>query len=276
MEQIHNFKYVSKKEVRLREVYKDAVDLIRETQDMVRDEFSFQYHAVGSYSRNMVTHDPSSNVGFDLDFDLVVNDPEDWFTAKEIKNILQQAMKQIARKHGYDFPEDSTRVLTLKCKDRKHAKILHSIDFAITKKYMDDEGCVERKLIRYDKKANRYNWCELPSGEYDLQARIDWLKSEQLWGELRKRYLDKKKNNTNSALHSRQLFSMTVNELLQSAGYFSEAESIQSDTLSSGKLSYGTAATLYREFGFPVIGRLRSASEIARDNMLKTFPMDMR
>ena len=44
----HDFKYVKKDDPQLRTVYADAVSLIREVQDAVRDRFTFQYRAVGS------------------------------------------------------------------------------------------------------------------------------------------------------------------------------------------------------------------------------------
>lgn len=220
----YDFRYVSKKDPRLRMVYADAVNLIREIQDAVRGRFTFQYRPVGSYSRNMVTEDTKSNTGFDLDFDLIINNPDEQYTAKEIKNTLQRAMNQVAKRHGYDFPEDSTRVLTIKCKDRKNARILHSIDFAITNECVDENGCIRRESVRYDKEKNRYIWCEQPSGAYDLPDRMDLLKEEGLWGKLTAYYLKKKNENENPGLHSRQLFSMAVNELLQKSGLICEDE----------------------------------------------------
>lgn len=214
----HDFKYVKKKDPRLRAVFADAVSLIREVQDAVRGRFTFQYRVEGSYRWNTVTYDTKSNIGYDLDFDLIVNDPEERYTAKKIKKTLQGAMNQIAQKHGYDFPEDSTRVLTLKCKDRKNSKILHGIDFAIINEYVDEDDCYRREYIHYDKKKNQYIWCEQPSGEYRLPDRIKLLKDEGLWDELTKYYRKKKNENENPDLHSRQLFSMAVNETIQKYG----------------------------------------------------------
>lgn len=214
----HDFKYVPKKDPHLKAVFADAVELIREIQDAVRDEFTFQYRVVGSYRRNMVTYDAKSNTGYDLDFDLIINDEDERFTAKEIKKILQRAMNQAAKRHGYDFPEDSTRVLTMKCKDRKNSKVLHSIDFAVTNEYIDEDGYIGRQYSHYDKSANRYIWCEQPNGEYDLPDRMDLIKDEGLWDELKRYYLKKKNENDDPNLHSRQLFSMAVNELFQRFG----------------------------------------------------------
>ena len=229
----HDFKYVKKDDPQFRTVYADAVSLIREVQDAVRDRFTFQYRAVGSYSRNMVTYDAKSNTGYDLDFDLIVNDDDERYTAKKIKEFLRAVMNQAAKKYGYDFPEDSTRVLTMKCKDRKNSKILHSIDFAITNEYTDEAGVDRRAYIHFAKKTNQYIWCEQPSGAYKLPERIAMLKSEQLWSELREHYRKKKNENDNPKLHSRQLFSMAVNDLILKYGLESEGE--QEDPVYAGQ-----------------------------------------
>ena len=214
----HDFRYVSKRDPHLRTVFKNAENLIREVQDAVRGNFTFQYRVVGSYARNMVTYDAKSNTGYDFDFDLIINNEDERYSAKEIKKILQRAMGMVAKRYGYDFPEDSTRVLTMKCKDQKNSKILHSIDFAITNEYTDEDGNDRREYIHFDKKRNQYIWCEQPSGEYNLPDRVTLLRDEGLWGELREYYLKKKNKNDNPDLHSRQLFSMAVNELIQRFG----------------------------------------------------------
>lgn len=225
----HSFKYVSKSDPHLKAAHKDAINLIKEVQNEVRSQLTFQYESVGSYVRNMVTYDAKSNIGYDLDFNLIVNDDQNQYSAKQIKNALQRAMNAVAQKHGYDYPEDSTRVLTLKCKDREHSKIRHSIDFAIIKDHIDKDGDIRRVCIQFDKRKSRYIWCEQPSGEYDLPERIALLKEEELWDELREYYLEKKNMNEDPDLHSRQLFSMAVNELMQKNGLLDEANYEKAD-----------------------------------------------
>ncbi len=126
---MHDFHYVSKKKAA--PVKADLLDLIHEVQDIVRDEFTFQYEFVGSSSRNMITYDEKSNIGFDFDVNFYVNDDDEEYKPKEIRSIIRNAINRVALSHGYDYCEDSTRVLTIKQKDYKHSKILHSCDFAI-------------------------------------------------------------------------------------------------------------------------------------------------
>ena len=97
---MHDFRYVSKKKAA--PVKADLLDLIHEVQDIVRDEFTFHYEFVGSSSRNMITYDAKSNIGFDFDINLHVNDDNEDYTPKEIRSIIRNAINRIAISHGYD------------------------------------------------------------------------------------------------------------------------------------------------------------------------------
>ena len=96
----------------------------------------------------MVTYDVESNVGFDLDVNIYVNDDECRFSAKEIKTKIMLALNKVVHYYGYDNVEDSTRVITIKVKDKENSKILHSCDFAIVNDYTDDEVFMERATTR--------------------------------------------------------------------------------------------------------------------------------
>lgn len=126
---MHDFCYVSKKEAA--PVKAELLDIIHEVQDIVRDDFTFQFTFIGSSSRNMITYDRKSNIGFDFDINIEVNDDDENYEPKEIRTIIRKALDKVARQYGYDYCEDSTRVLTIKKKDRPNSRIIHSCDFAI-------------------------------------------------------------------------------------------------------------------------------------------------
>ena len=69
---MYNFKYVTKAEAR--KVRENLEKLVHEVQDEVRDNFTFRYYFIGSSARNMITYDPTTNIGFDFDVNLEVND----------------------------------------------------------------------------------------------------------------------------------------------------------------------------------------------------------
>lgn len=216
----HDFCYISKKNPDVKAAYSDLLRLIHEVQDLVRDKFTFQYRPVGSYERNMITYDSKSNVGYDFDFDIEVNDDEGEYSPKEIKNILQRAFNRVVQKYGYDFAEDSTRVLTIKRKDRKKAIIIHSCDFAIVNNYIDEDGYACQEYIHFNKKQNTYSWCEQPDGYYLLLEKIQWIKANDLWEEMRLLYIQKKNNNEDPHVHSRSIFACTVHQICQQNGFY--------------------------------------------------------
>ena len=210
---MYNFKYVSKEESE--PVKQDLISLIRKVQDLVREHFTFQFRFIGSTERNMITCDKDSNIGFDFDVNFEIYD-DNGYNAKEIRNIVRRAIDKVAYMYGYDYAEDSTRVLTIKVKDRFYSRIIHSCDFCIVHNYGDEQ----QEYIRFNKVSQTYGWVEQGKGYYMLQDKIDFLKENRLWNKLRTHYLYKKNINTNLNKHSRTIFAEAVNEMCQKNGYF--------------------------------------------------------
>ena len=110
-------KYVKKEE--WQPVRDELYEIIHKLQDEVREYFTFQYHFVGSSKRNMITRGKNPNTGFDFDVNIEVNDPDEDYSAEEIRNILRNGLGRVTNPYGrsifgYDYTEDSTRVLTIK------------------------------------------------------------------------------------------------------------------------------------------------------------------
>ena len=211
---MHDFEYVPNEE--WEPVRDELLDIIHLLQDEVREHFTFQYHFVGSSKRRMITRDQNSNIGFDFDVNIEVNDPDEDYSAEEIRNILHKGLDRVTNPYGfsifgYDYTEDSTRVLTIKVKDKAHSCILHSCDFCIV--YECDDG--RQQYIRYNKKQNSYSWEYQPKGYMELPAKIEWIKEHRLWQQVRDHYLYKKNTNDNPNKHSRTIFAETVHEVWQ-------------------------------------------------------------
>lgn len=183
---MYHFQYVSKNEIA--SLKNQVIELIGLVQDEIRDYFTFQYKFIGSVKLNMVTCDVKSNIGFDFDVNIMVNDDDEEYSAKNIKQILMKAFNKYAYKYHYDFCEDSTRVFTIKVKDRKNSRILHSCDFAIVNNYSDNL----QEYIRFNKKSNSYDWTEQSDGFYLLPEKIQFCKDNSLWTEVREIYIEKK------------------------------------------------------------------------------------
>lgn len=109
---MHDFRYVTKNDAKL--IKEELYQILYEVQDLVRDNFTFSFRPIGSSSRNMITHDTKSNIGFDFDINLEINDDNGDFEPKEIRTIMRNAINRVAPYYGYKSCEDSTRVLTIK------------------------------------------------------------------------------------------------------------------------------------------------------------------
>lgn len=215
----HDFHYISKEDPKVVKAYDDILNILKEVQDLVREEFTFRFDVVGSYKSNMITYDAKSNVGYDFDIDIEVNDSSK-YPPKKLKNMLQKAIGDVCTKYGYDYPEDSTRVLTIKMKNREKSRIIHSCDFAIVNNYIDNEGYEGQEYIHYVKAHEKYIWCKQPKGYYMLPDKVDWIKENGLWDALRDLYIEKKNKNDDPNVHSRSIFAITVHEICQKYGFY--------------------------------------------------------
>lgn len=210
---MHDFRYVTKKQAQ--PIKDELYQILYMVQDLVRDNFTFSFTPIGSSSRNMITCDAKSNIGFDFDINIEVNDDNEDFEPKEIRTIIRTAIDRVAPRYRYKSCEDSTRVLTIKKVDTSHSRIIHSCDFAIV--YNCTDG--RQQYIRFNKDNNYYYWEYQGKGFVGLEKKMDWLKRENLWGELQDYYIYKKNCNDNPDKHSRSIFAESINEMCQKNGY---------------------------------------------------------
>lgn len=206
---MHDFIYVDPEEVKT--VRDELFEIIHEVQEIVSDNFTFQFKPVGSYKQNMITYDRKSNIGFDFDFDLEINDDEENYSPEDIRHIIKNAIDRVAPRYGYKCCEDSTRVLTINKVNTFTSSILHSCDFALV--HNCDNG--RQQYIRFNKKNNNYTWEFQGKGFKNLEKKIKWLKANNLWGELRDYYIDKKNDNDDPDKHSRSILAESINEMYQ-------------------------------------------------------------
>lgn len=214
---MYHFEFVSKE---TRAPVKDVlISIIRETQALLRNDLPFHYYFVGSDRRDMVTCDPTANTGYDFDVNLELQGGGGPEEPDQIKAKFIQALNQTARRYGYDYAEDSTRVITLKFKDRRNARILHSCDFAIVRNYTDEKGRAHREYIHFSKKQNRCFWKQRSGPQNKLLQKAQWLKDHGYYEEMRKLYLEKKNHDLGLRKRSRSLYAEAVHETCQKHGF---------------------------------------------------------
>lgn len=206
---MYDFVYVTKASAK--PVRDELYEIIREVHKIVKPDFTFQHKLVGSASRNMITYDRKSNIGFDFDFDFEINDDDEEYSAEEIRHIIKNAIDQVAPKYGYKYCEDSTRVLTIKKVNTFTSQIIHSCDFAVV--YNCSDG--RQQYIRFNKDHHNYTWEYQGKGFKNLENKIAWLKANGYWGELQDYYIYKKNMNNNSDKHSRSILAESINEMYQ-------------------------------------------------------------
>ncbi len=205
---VHDYQFVPRAE--WLPVRKELEELIHCVQNEVRKYFTFSYTYVGSSHRNLITRDNKSNIGYDFDVNLHINDDNDDYTPKQIRTILRNALDKHSYKYGYGHCEDSTRVLTIKSKDTFFSRIKHSCDFCIV--FDCNDG--RQQYIHFNKKQNAYNWYFLPVSNNELENRAQWIKDHGHWQELKSLYLFKKNNNTDPNKKSRSLYAEAINEII--------------------------------------------------------------
>lgn len=202
---MHDFRYVSKSEYK--PLKNQIIELLYDVQDEVRSYFTFRFDFIGSTKRNMITQDIKSNIGFDFDVNIEVNDDDEDYTATDIRNKLRNAITKVSRNYGFTKCEDSTRVITIKKANRWYSTIEHSCDFAVV---------YGSQYIRYNKGGQKYSWESQSKGYINIEQRADTLKNDKnkkYWNEVREVYIDKKNRNTNPDKHSRSIYAETINEV---------------------------------------------------------------
>lgn len=211
---MHNFTYVSKKEAAPHK--KNLVELIHAVQKEVKKHFTFNFTFIGSSSRNMITCEKNGNFGYDFDVNIAPNDPNEDYSATEIRNIIFEAIRKHMARFGYSAIEQSTSVITIRAVDRKNSRREHSCDLAIV--FNCDNG--QQQYIKCDKNKQKYVK-EIRGGKYNIDDKLEWIHSNNLMSELRKRYL-KYKNANNLDKRSRTIFAEAVNDLCNEKGYKSK------------------------------------------------------
>ena len=214
---MNHFEYVSKS--KYMPVKKELIKIINQVQDELREQFTFDYKFIGSSSRNMITYDPKTNKGYDFDINIEVNDFDEYYSAKELKEILINTFNQVIKlTYPYASCQNNTRVFTIKVYEEnpcciniialRSPKIEYSCDFAIVNTIND----YQQEYIRFNKNTHEYSW-QMQCKGYLLSKKEAYIKKNKLTNELRKIYLDKKNFNTNPNKKSRAFYAEAVNEL---------------------------------------------------------------
>ena len=186
------YHYIEDKEFlkNLRSVCSDIVNQL--VQQINNDgELLVEAHLVGSGARNMVTQ--NANEPVDLDYNLCIVDTfgMDINDGRCLKEYIRKRFNIVLKRNGWGDCGDSTSVLTTEKRPfPKGNKTKFSIDLAIVQKQGDSWfRLIHRKtgFVHLD----QWYWNEAPHSN-GLSKRVNTLKRNDLWTEVRAVYLRKK------------------------------------------------------------------------------------
>lgn len=186
------YHYIQDKEF-LKRLKATCHDIINQLVQSINNDSVMTVKAclIGSGAKNLITQ--NENEPIDLDYNLCIVSAKSIsiLDCREIKEYVRKQFNKVLCSNGWDDCEDSTSALTTKERVfKKGNQTAFSIDLAITCKYLNNW---QRLIHQKTGFANldRYYWNEVQdSGR--LEEKVRALKSENLWGEVRDTYLDKK------------------------------------------------------------------------------------
>lgn len=186
------YHYIEDKEFlkNLRSVCSDIVNQL--VQQINNDgELLVEAHLVGSGARNMVTQ--NANEPIDLDYNLCIVDTfgMDINDGRCLKEYIRKHFNIVLKRNGWGDCGDSTSALTTKKRSfPKGNKTKFSIDLAILQE-RDHRWfrLIHRKTVLVH--LDQWYWNEAPHSN-GLSKRVNTLKRNDLWTEVREVYLRKK------------------------------------------------------------------------------------
>lgn len=201
-----------------RPVRVEIEQIINRVQDILRNDFTFRFQLVGSGKKHLITRIKNGNKGFDFDYNLILNCESGYcWKPKFAKEKLLNAFDQAICGTEFDHPENSTTSITIKVKDTKNSRIIHSCDFAVIYyPELEDDEYPYFKYIRNNKKKGQsnYSW-EKRNFSVNIDYKFEWLKEniEGYWEAIKEEYLKVKNSNKDPNKHSFQLYFETINNL---------------------------------------------------------------
>ena len=208
------YEYVNKDEYR--PVREELENIIKKTQRILKKKagITFQFELIGSGSKHLITRVKGGNKGFDFDYNIIINNDDDgvWkadYARKEFTKALDEAIKGTK----YSHPENQSVAITIKVKDTKNSKILHSCDFAVV--YYPGDVNDGHMCSKMNLETNKCIW-NMRKYTKDYLDKLDWLKDNvsKYWDKVKIEYLKLKNANNDPEKHSFQLFYEAINNLI--------------------------------------------------------------
>ena len=177
----------------LKQMRSTCSNLINQLVQLINNENTLYVEAnlVGSGAKNLETQNAKEPI--DLDYNLVILETNGLSIndCREIKEYIRKSFNKVLRRNGWGDCKDSTSALSTEQRHFKEGnKTPFSIDLAII---CEDRESWYRLIHEKTGFTNldRYYWNEGPNSK-GLTKRVEWLKENDLWNDVREAYKDKK------------------------------------------------------------------------------------
>ncbi len=166
-------------------------DIVNQLVQRINNDSVMEVNAclIGSGAKNLITQNAAESI--DLDYNLCILRCSPSLNEDDIKDYVMEQFNVILKQHGWGNCQDSTSALTTKkWYFAKGNPTPFKIDLAIVRETPDGrQRLIHEKTgwVCYD----RWYWNETRDSR-GLQEKVHAIKQEELWPEVRERYLDKK------------------------------------------------------------------------------------
>ena len=206
--------------------------VLKVVNQYLKDKYGsgFYYELVGSASRKLVTERINGNRGYDFDYNLVIDEPslfgrnvidvtsagyEYTWDAHQIKERFREAFNYAVDGTEFDFPDDSSSVLTINCYSKDRNRILYGADLAIV--FYDRNGVIHtlEHYKTHDAFSSDGYGFQIRNTSYGIDIKLDEIIEflDDGWDLIREEYLKLKNSNEDDDKKSFILFVEAVNNV---------------------------------------------------------------
>ena len=186
--------YIYVSEAECKKYREDCASVLKEVCASLRnDGITTQFSLIGSGARNMVTRNGEGP--YDLDYNLeIFKAPEEyWRDLWRLKERVRRALNNAEGSEYFKDAQDSTSCLTTILCFNDSPEIEFSFDVAIVTKNENGDymRLIHNKGLILLNGHEQFTWNEVKKSNR-IKDRVDALKHEHLWLEVRDRYLELK------------------------------------------------------------------------------------
>lgn len=181
------------------------------TQNCVKEKYTYRYHFVGNEPRCIITRNLAKGIGDQYDIQIVVNDDEEYFTAKGICNIFLSAFSLFCPKYDIIICTDNEYIIKATIKNKRVDNLLLTVNIALTKE-------IKGKTFILKYKDDLYYWEEKELISNEIMIKEKWCKELNYWNELRESFLLERNKEENFDVESRVLYEKVLNDLYKTKG----------------------------------------------------------